>query len=299
MIENYSLTEAVDEFLIDRESRCQPETTKTYRFTLGQFMDWFGDKPLGEIDRGVLRRYFKFLRERLAPTSREAQGKTIGALLRFCFAEELCEPFDLNHRLFPTAKVPETPIPSTEDVLAFLGAANGNLRNRTIVLLLIDSAIRRKETCYLSWGDVDFEGHRMMVLGKNGELEPAYIGESTASILAEYKERSGNPSDEAPVFSKRGGGRLRRYGLSGLFRRLSKLASEQSGRNIWITPHQLRRYALTELVRNGTDAFELMAMARHKRIQTTLRYVRLVDDDIRKAHRRASPVDKLLNGNGR
>ena len=44
-----SLAEAVDEFLLDRESRCSPETTKTYRFQLNQFFDWHGDKPLGEV----------------------------------------------------------------------------------------------------------------------------------------------------------------------------------------------------------------------------------------------------------
>jgi integrase/recombinase XerD len=61
------------------------------------------------------------------------------------------------------------------------------------------------------------------------------------------------------------------------------------------SPHILRHSFARAFLANGGDVFTLQRILGHSpsSLQVTRRYVRLLDEDIRAAHRRASPLDRL------
>ncbi len=57
------------------------------------------------------------------------------------------------------------------------------------------------------------------------------------------------------------------------------------------SPHRFRHTAARMFLRNKGDAFALQALLGHEDLKTTRRYVELEREDLKQAHRCASPAD--------
>jgi len=60
-----------------------------------------------------------------------------------------------------------------------------------------------------------------------------------------------------------------------------------------VTPHELRRLAVTSVLRNVCNVLCVQRMMGHASITMTQFYVQLVTSDLAAAHVRVSPVDRL------
>jgi len=87
----------------------------------------------------------------------------------------------------------------------------------------------------------------------------------------------------------------RRPSYTGLRSVLGRLAI-QSGIHTPISPHMLRHTYATELLRGGINLVALMKLMGHKDISMTLRYTRIVQEDIKKAYHAALENSKSLYG---
>jgi hypothetical protein len=66
-----------------------------------------------------------------------------------------------------------------------------------------------------------------------------------------------------------------------------------------VHPHRLRHTAAVTFLRAGGDAFALQRILGHSTLAMTRNYVALTDTDIKAAHLRASPADRLYHGSKR
>jgi site-specific recombinase XerD len=170
-------------------------------------------------------------------------------------------------------------------------------RNCALVCLLLDTGMRRKAAIRLDLADFDW-GERMVrgheKGGKEGRLP---FSVSAQRVLQAYiKERSGR------FPQLRGGGAFfttfdGRPVTVQVFRTIFAQAKRSLGLNgKRLSPHVVRHTFATLALLGGADVFTLQKAMMHSSPTVTRRYVDLLDQDLARAHRQFSPVERLLRG---
>lgn len=170
---------------------------------------------------------------------------------------------------------------------AVVNSLRHSTRNHTAVALSFYAGLRACEIAALHIGDV-FEA--------NGEpRDTIYLsaaqtkGNDTGTVLvnrrlrtqleryaAIYPKRTAQPS-AALLYSAKGGG-FTAQTVVNLFQRLYRLAGIAGA-----SSHSGRRQFVTELADKGVNARVVQALARHKHLNTTMRYIDLNENKLRAA----------------
>jgi integrase len=170
-------------------------------------------------------------------------------------------------------------IPNDEQWQAILEAARREpLRNRVMLAMSYDCALRREELCNLETGDID-PAHRLVRIraettkGRRERVVP--YSESTDELYARYLEHRRQISrDRGRLFlseSHRNSGKpLTIWTWS---KRTAELANRSGVEQF--TTHTPRHLCLTDLARTNWDIHEIATFAGHRSIQTTLLYIHL------------------------
>ena len=164
--------------------------------------------------------------------------------------------------------------PERNGVKAMLAEIQGDSpkakRDRALIRLLYDLALRRGEAASLRVEDVDLAGRRVWVKGKgrNGEREALTLPEKTAAVLAEWIQCRGAESGPLFITYHRAGkgGRLSDRALYYVIHR----AGERVG--IETRPHGLRHSSITAALDLTGDIRQTQKFSRHRNPQTLLRY---------------------------
>ena len=192
-------------------------------------------------------------------------------------------------------KVPRKlpPYLSDETINKLIVAADHSrspLRDRAIVLTLMDTGIRAGELVGLKMRDLDLEGGVIKVFGKDQEERVVPINLQACKALTLYlSERSRH--DDAPVFtSQQTGDALTTSGLLSILRRLARRAGVEER----VYTHLFRHTFAHRWVTGGGDLESLRQTLGHSRLDTTQIYAGLRVEDIKQIHRKVSPADRLL-----
>ncbi len=154
------------------------------------------------------------------------------------------------------------------------------LRDRAILHLLSDLALRRAEVVGLDLEDVNLVTGTLRVLGKGRlQKETLSLPKRTTKILSEWIEARGN--FEGPLFvnfhhdDNIQGKRLTSEGLYYIIKNLGKNTGQK------VRPHGLRHTAITEAVRKtqaiGMDLTKVLKFSRHKHLNTLQVYIDAVE----------------------
>ena len=175
-------------------------------------------------------------------------------------------------------------IPNDEQWTKVLAAARTeSFRNRMMLALSYDSALRREELCGLETSDID-PAHRMITVRaettKNRRARVVPYSAATGDLLAGYLGRRRELSRErGPLFlseSRRNSGRpISKWTWS----KVVEGISDRSG-VAEFTTHTTRHLCLTDLARANWDVHEIATFAGHRSIQTTLLYIHLSGRDL-------------------
>jgi site-specific recombinase XerD len=170
-------------------------------------------------------------------------------------------------------------IPNDEQWKTVIEAARTeSCRNRMMLALSYDSALRREELCGLETSDID-PAHRMVTvraeITKNRRARVVPYSPATGDLLAAYLRRRRELSrDRGPLFlseSRRNTGRpISKWTWS----KVVEDISDRSGVPEFTT-HTTRHLCLTDLARANWDIQEIATFAGHRSIQTTLLYIHL------------------------
>jgi site-specific recombinase XerD len=161
------------------------------------------------------------------------------------------------------------------------------LRDRAILLVLMDTGARASELLSLDRKDVDLiSGAVQIRRGKGNKARVAYIGRTTRLALRKYMQYI--PREIEYLWLSREGSRLSYGGLRSIMRRLADRADVP-------TPsiHSFRRYFALEMLRSGVDVFSLQLLMGHADIQVLRRYLKQTNNDTFEAHMKGRPVDKF------
>jgi len=302
-----SISQAVDGFLLAKAAEGRSRhTLADYRYCFGLLLHWLGaDVPVDSITTESLRRFLASLQGRLSPKTVKNVHTALASLWTW-LGQELGLPHVVKGIRPPKANPPAWHLPTREDIERLLKACDcsvearpGNrrafhmklplaLRNRCIILVLVDSGLRAQELCSLTLADVDLATGSILVRhGKGNKQRIVYIGKATRRLLWRYVAacRKGARPEE-PFFVNQRGKPLTVGRLTHLVRDLGRRA----GVKVW--PHLLRHVFATEFLRGGGNLLTLQRLLGHASTSLLARYAEIAQADLRAAHEAASPADR-------
>jgi site-specific recombinase XerD len=155
-------------------------------------------------------------------------------------------------------------------------------RDAAMLALLVGAGLRRSEAAALNFGDYDGETGALKVRGKGDKERLAYLESGAAAALADWLFVRGE-SDGALLHPVRKGGEImrRRMTAQAIYDALAKRARE--AKLSALSPHDLRRTFVSELLDAGADISAVQQLAGHANVQTTTRYDRRGEAAKRKA----------------
>lgn len=290
-----TIRDTLARFYTDRlSSQVSPRTLEFYQYELTKFRDrleYSGISNVDEIAPDIIRSHMLELATSRNPGGVHARFRAIRAWLNWIWEEHEIEWRNPIIRV-KSPKVKTDPLPGIpiENIMRMVKACNTGLaiRDRALLLCLLDTGARRAEFIALNWDDINFiSGDVFIKSGKGGKSRTVFIGKRAKRALGAWKRAA--PKHEQAVWTTNTEERLTPNGLREILRRRALSAGVPVP-----GPHDFRRACLRQMILNGEDAITVCHYAGHTDVRVTLRYVYQTDDDIRKAHARSSPVDNWL-----
>ena len=164
-----------------------------------------------------------------------------------------------------------------------------SVRNRAVLMMLLDTGIRVSEISNLQVSDIDLKtGSFLVRRGKGGKQRVVRIGVKAQKALWRYLTGYKHGESEY-LFLNRSGGRLNDNAIKRMVRQLGKKANIEN-----VHVHRLRHTFAISFLRAGGDVFSLKYLMGHSTLYMTQRYLKsLSAEDAIKAHKRFSPLDNM------
>jgi site-specific recombinase XerD len=145
------------------------------------------------------------------------------------------------------------------------------LRDRAIILTLVDTGIRAEELCGLTINQVDLKNRRITVMGKGSKKRVLPIGPTTAKAIWRHlaKDRHEDRTN-AQLFMTRNGESFTRQTLL-LLRSFGKRAGVAN-----VHPHRFRHRFAISFLRNGGNAYALQMALGHSTMEMVKTYLAIV-----------------------
>jgi integrase/recombinase XerC len=258
-------------------------TRRAYRTDLRDFAEWYGERPIEQVDVRVLSDYTADLGRarrgrKLAPATIARRLTAVRSLLRHSLGPSRVPDIPLAPRR--GRRLPHAPkLREVEELLAAAGEGDDplSLRNRALLELVYSAGLRSAEAVGLDLADVDFEQEIVHVRnGKGAKDRVVPLGEEAADWVARYLAESrpqlAHGAENALFISVRG----RRLDTSTLRRMLSN-------------PHRLRHAFATHLLEGGADLRVIQELLGHSSLSTTQIYSHVDAKRLRRVYDRAHP----------
>jgi integrase len=171
------------------------------------------------------------------------------------------------------------------------GAPFTGIRNRAMLLLFIDSGLRRAELANVRLGDLDLESRRVRVVGKGNKVGVVPFSPKTAKALWAWLVQRRPRAKTDRLWITEEGQAFSTEGLVSWFARLKKRAGVNSPGGV----HRLRHTAALQYLRGAKDSFLLQLFLRHESLEMSRRYTHglKAEEAIAAHHSGASPVESL------
>lgn len=285
------LEDAWTDFLLSREAMLvSVNTLRTYNYTAGRFVAWITAESIHspcQMKAKHVREFLASLAKRgLTDSYIHCNARAIKTFTRFIHSESYIEePIRFQ---MPSMARKQLPVLSPSELRGVLQACETK-RDKALVLLLVDSGLRRAEACSLNWEDIDIKSGLVRVRhGKGGKSRSVVVGVATRRALLCYR-RTVSHEDEDAVLQTQSGKRLTHNGLRSALLRISKRAG------VHVAPHTLRRTFATLSLRAGMNPLHLQGLLGHSSLEMVRRYVQMLDEDLLEAHKAYGPIDRWIS----
>jgi len=281
---------SIFEFLTDRKSQnLSKKSIQFYKEKLlafEQFCRLNGVNQVLNITPDLIRLFILDLQE----TGHTGGGvhtyyRSIRAFLNFYSNEHEPESWKNPINKVKSPKVEIEPIEgiSIEAVTKLIDACDKysfmGQRNRTILLLLLETGVRAQELLSINIEDIDFTDSSILIRqGKGRKPRSVFMGNSARRQLRKYIKSL--KRDTGVLFINKDGERLKYGGLREVIRRLSVIAGipEQG-------IHNFRRTFAIEQLRRGVDVYTISKLMGHTSLQVLSRYLKQTKSDLQTSYK--------------
>jgi site-specific recombinase XerD len=228
-----------------RQAGKSPATVRQYGWHLEKMAAWLSEQGcngLGGVTRDALRQWGAELQNVWAPATVKQAVNAARAFFRWCWEERLGEDLGLALKVPTVPQRAQRTITAVEvqKLLVFCDGSAKGVRDRALILLLVDTGLRAREVCRLKVDDLDIKGRMLTVVVKGGQREFVFFGQTTAERLESWLRVRPSANGTATVFVSLGGntpGRpLTTRGLRSNLKRLGERAGLRG-----VTTHAFRR----------------------------------------------------------
>ncbi|MEH7305280.1 tyrosine-type recombinase/integrase [Neobacillus drentensis] len=311
----YTIEEAIEIFIRAKTAEgVRPGTLTGYHDIFRYFRQWLDMDitNVNEITADNIRDYINYLRtERTPQRKRNGKGLSVhtinirirglSTMFRFLFNEGIIQnnPMQNISQVRDDAhdEVPGKPDEQIEAILASYDDRQfAQWRDKTLILLLLDTGLRIGEALSLTASQIDFKDLTIIVpskISKNRKSREIPISREVAKRMQLLDGTQQYFGEDAQLF-------VNAYGEDFtddvICRRLNRLK-----RKLNITklhPHMFRHNFARNYVLIGGDIFTLQRILDHADIQTTRKYVQMDNEHIREQHNKFSPVRNIMKRNG-
>lgn len=239
-----------------------------------------GGLQLMSIDDDRVMRFRAQLHGRMKASSANTVLGKLAAMLRYAKRVRLLSSVPEVPPLRTSRKRPKRVFTDAQlESLVAVAAERGGAVY-VLCLLAVDMGMRVSEICALEWADVDLEVGAITVqhnmsrgqLGTpKGVIGTLAMTERLEQAFVEYRATA--PSGPLVLYrrTQATGRRLARHSPSSISYALNKLQDAAGLRRTG--PHMLRHTVLTRLAQLGASIYEVQAVARHSRLETTQLYL--------------------------
>jgi integrase/recombinase XerD len=301
-----TLSAAIEGYLLYADARrLSVHTIADYTNTIRKFRAFLGgDPPIAGIAAGQVRTFLASL---------EVSKKTVlnyhtglSALWTWAVQERLVEQHILRQVDRPDPEKPAINPFTKSDIEVMIKVCNRSraytrpgkrectharptaLRDKAIILLLVDTGIRASELCKLSTENTDLKNRRVTVQGKGSKERVLPVSARTAQIIWRYlNDRRPTPRcNNNRLFLNKDGMPLTRDALRHLITSLGHRAGVAKAH-----PHRFRHTFAIQFLRNGGNGYVLQTLLGHSTMEMVRIYLKIARQDVEESHRHASPVD--------
>lgn len=276
------MSELRQQMLADLRMRNYAERTQEIYITRVAEMARHFKRSPEELTKEEVRGYLRYLKEERR-VSRSAFAQAVGGL-RFLYRVTLDRPELIPHIPYPRLKRRHPVVLSAEEVVRLLRAI-GNLKHRTVAMVLYGAGLRITEALALELRDVD--SARMVLTVRHGKGDrdrqvalSSVLLESLRVYWRVYRPSSwlfpGQKVDQP-------------LGPSTI-QRAVKAARLKAKITKPATPHTLRHSYATHLMEAGTDLRVIQTLLGHGSLRTTQVYTHVATERVRTTR---SPLDAL------
>jgi len=311
-MKTYPLPIYLQRFFTERlatQLRASPNTVASYRDTFRLLLNYASDRlgrsptdlRISDIDADLVGGFLSFV-ESARGNGARSRNTRLSAIRSFFKYVAVNEPQLLHHcqrvLAMPSKRYEKRTIDylTRAEIEALMAASDPSTwfgrRDRTLLLLALQTGLRVSELINLTCGDVVLgTGTHVRCMGKGRKERSTPLRKDCAKALRAWlAERAGANAD--PLFVGNRGDRLSRDAVERVVRKYVEMASggcpTLKGKHV--TPHVLRHSAAMQLLQNGVDRTVIALWLGHESVETTQMYIHA---DIRlkeKAMERTKPV---------
>jgi site-specific recombinase XerD len=249
---------------------------------------------VGELQRADIQAFIADQLARWKPATAHNRYRGLNAFFKWAVAEGDLEVSPMGGMRPP--QLPEQPVEvvGPEHLARLLKACEGrdftSRRDTAVILLLVDTGMRRAECAGMTLDDVDLDQRIVWVLGKGRRPRALPIGRKTAQALDRYlRVRDEHRLGHLPRLWVGRNGPMTPSGVYQVVHDRARAAGLPA-----IHPHQLRHAFATSWLAEGGNENELMLVAGWKSRTMIDRYTKATAvERARASHARLSPADRL------
>ena len=256
------LEKLLNEFMCECEYKNLSKTTiRNYNRVLNEFIREVSIENIEELNKHIVKDYINNLP--LATSSKNQYLRCIMAFLHW-FTEEYEVNMDIKiHRLKEHRRIKYTP--NDDEVKKLLAYYNNktymSCRNRTIISTFVNLGLRCSELISLKTNNVDLE-HNIITVHRKGNIEQELpINKELKLQLTKYMNRY--KVDSELLFVSKNGNELT---IPNIHHMLKKCGNSK------ISPHSLRRWCCTKMLRDGVPIVFVSRYMNHSSIEITNSY---------------------------
>lgn len=169
----------------------------------------------------------------------------------------------------------------TDEDLELLRDNCNEIRDLTMVELLISTGMRVGELVNLNIEDINFYERECVIFGKGENERIVYFDARTKIHLIKYLQTRNDNNPALFVSFKKPYNRL---GISAVERRIREIGSKANIKNVH--PHKFRRTMATNAIDKGMPIEQVQKLLGHVQIDTTMQYAIVNQNNVKIAHRK-------------
>jgi site-specific recombinase XerD len=310
-----TIDDAINGFLDTVRLGRSKNTYETYFFALQAFRDLLRGReidaaaPASTLTEDAISWFAVFLKHQ-SPATEQLYLQAAKSFYKYLAAERLA-PINLprldllkqQRARRPGVRLPQFPASDIERLLEhvgtkeFVGAGDEAeqlraLRDRAFILTLADTGLRVHEACQLRRGQIDWNEGRALIVGKGNKQAVVRFSTRSLRALKAYLARrapldgaAGKSLAALPLFARhdKGAGSKIKPITTSTGRLIVELRASQAlgeAADQRITPHSLRHFFVTAVLRGSGNLKLAQELARHASIQVTQRYAHLSNDEL-------------------